>query len=86
VSFYWAEAASRGLPASAVEPLTPHLSCMAGTNRAQPHCTALQGEIGQQVSCSLYLQRPSPCREVQPGEDKCNRARAAYGLPPLSAA
>jgi len=86
VSFYWAEAAARGLPEAAVEPVTQHLSCMTGTNRAQPHCSALEGQVGQQVRCLLYPQRPSPCREVQPGEDKCNRARAAYGLPPLSAA
>jgi Fe-S-cluster containining protein len=86
VSFYWAEATMRGLPASAVEQVTPHLSCMAGTNRAQPHCAALEGRVGKEVRCSLYAQRPSTCREVQPGEDKCNRARAAHGLPPLSAA
>lgn len=47
------------------------------------------GEIGQSVSCAIYLDRPSPCREFdQSGEngvrnEACDRARARYGLPPL---
>ncbi|MCZ8074185.1 MAG: YkgJ family cysteine cluster protein [Paucibacter sp.] len=81
VSFYWAEAAD--LAPRWVEPLTPHLSCMAGTNRKSPRCEALAGELGREVACGIYAQRPSPCREVQAGDDKCQRARAAHGLPPL---
>jgi len=56
---------------------------MAGTNRPAPHCRALQGEVGKQVACLVYRARPSPCREVQPGDEKCNAARAKYGLDPL---
>ncbi|MOA54716.1 hypothetical protein D3C78_1783840 [compost metagenome] len=47
------------------------------------------GEIGQAVSCSIYPNRPSPCREFdQSGEnglrnEACDRARERYGLPPL---
>ncbi|OYU25884.1 MAG: zinc/iron-chelating domain-containing protein [Burkholderiales bacterium PBB2] len=82
VSFYWAEAAD--LASRWVEPLTPHLSCMAGTNRKSPRCEALAGELGREVACGIYAQRPSPCREVQAGDDKCQRARAAHGLPPWS--
>lgn len=85
VSFYWAEAAESGLPDEAVERLNQHLSCLAGTNQPQPRCHALVGEVGGTVACSRYAQRPSPCREVQPGDDKCNRARAIHGLPPVSA-
>ena len=50
---------------------------------------ALDGEIGKAVSCSIYLNRPSPCREFdQSGEnglrnEACDRARERYGLPPL---
>lgn len=33
--------------------------------------------------CSVYPQRPSPCREVQPGDEKCNKARDRHGLDPL---
>jgi hypothetical protein len=84
VSFYWAEAQQLGLSDARIERLTPHLACMAGTNRPAPRCDALQGEIGDQVSCLAYAARPSPCRELQPGDEKCHRARARHGLPPLT--
>ena len=83
VSFYWAEAAQRGLSDAYIEKLTAHLAGMAGTNRSSPRCTALQGEIGNQVTCQVYLTRPSACREVQPGDEKCARARTRHGLEPL---
>ena len=85
VSFYWSEVGARGLPDAAVEKVAPLLACMAGTNQPQPHCQALEGRVGGQVSCRLYEQRPSTCRELHPGEDKCTRARARYGLLPVSA-
>ena len=84
VSFYWAEAEACALPAPAVEQVNAVFACMAGTNRKAPRCDALQGVVGRQVSCSLYAQRPSPCREVQPGDDKCNSARSRHGLSALS--
>jgi hypothetical protein len=59
---------------------------MAGTERPQPRCEALAGAIGGAVACTVYDQRPSPCRELQPGEDKCQRARRRHGLPPLGIA
>ncbi|HDT6507040.1 TPA: YkgJ family cysteine cluster protein [Klebsiella aerogenes] len=91
VSFYWAEADDAGgvVPAQLTEPLTPFLRCMSGTNQRQSRCTALSGEIGESVHCSIYHQRPSPCREFamsgEGGElnEACDRARARYGLPPL---
>jgi hypothetical protein len=83
VSFYWTEAVTRGLPEEAVEQVAPLMACMAGTNDRDPRCHALTGTPGQRVACSLYESRPSPCRELQPGEDKCNRARARHGLAPL---
>ena len=85
VSFYWAEAAQRGLPDSSVEQVDRHLASMAGTNRPEPRCQSLQGELGRQVACRVYTARPSPCREVQPGDEKCNKARARHGLGPLDA-
>lgn len=85
VSFYWAEAEQNGLAAELVEALTPMYSCMAGTNAATPRCAALSGTIGEAVACTVYPQRTSPCRELQPGDDKCNRARAKHGLPPIAA-
>lgn len=75
VSFYWAEGddASGRVPASLTEPVTPFLRCMAGTNQKQPHCKALIGTPGENVSCAIYENRPSTCREFS----------ISYGLPPL---
>ncbi|VEA99994.1 putative ferredoxin [Klebsiella pneumoniae] len=93
VSFYWAEADDAGglVPSALTEPLTPFLRCMSGTNQRQSRCAALSGDIGDAVHCTIYENRPSPCREFamsgENGEenDACNRARARYGLPPLAA-
>jgi len=86
VSFHWAEPESRGLPDHLLEPLTPRFACMAGTNAADPRCVALDGQIGVAVRCTVYADRPSGCRELQPGEDKCLRARQRHALPPLAGA
>ncbi|WP_067701459.1 YkgJ family cysteine cluster protein [Erwinia sp. ErVv1] len=91
VSFYWAEADDGGgtVPADLTEPLNLFLRNMRGTNAATPRCVALEGEPGGCVSCGIYQQRPTPCREfARSGEDgvaneACDRARARYGLPPL---
>ncbi len=84
VSFYWSEAEAGGLPASLTEKINPFFACMAGTNNpAAPRCVALRGTIGEQVACTVYAQRPSACKEVEAGDDKCNRARGRYGLNPL---
>jgi len=86
VSFYWAEADARGIPDSLIEQVSPWYACMAGTGQPEPRCRALAGTVGRSVSCLVYSQRPSPCRELQPGEDKCNRARARHGLQVLDEA
>lgn len=83
VSFYWAEAPE--LDPAVTEQLTPHLSCMRGSNSKAPRCVALQGEIGVSTACSVYADRPPPCREVQVGDEKCQRARARHGLSALPA-
>lgn len=86
VSFYWADAEAAALDPALTERLNPHLSCMRGTNQREPRCAALHGEIGGPTRCSVYLDRPSPCRELQAGDDKCQRARARYGMAALPAA
>lgn len=92
VSFYWAEAESSGgiVPQYLTEQITPFMSCMQGTNQKQnTRCAALDGNIGECVSCSIYTQRPTPCREFEQSwhngiyNEACDRARAAHGLPPL---
>ncbi len=82
VSFYWTEALNR-INDELIEAITPHLSCMRGTNSASPHCIALTGRVGERVSCSIYPHRSSTCRSVQIGDEKCDRARARHGLPPI---
>ena len=91
VSFYWAEADDAGgvVPTELTEPLSLLMRNMRGTNAREPRCVALQGAPGGCVSCGIYEQRPSPCREfAMSGEngihnEACDRARARYGLPPL---
>lgn len=83
VSFYWGEAddAPGGtVPVALTRPVNAHLRCMAGTERRPARCVALAGEIGREVACTIYAQRSSSCQEVQPGDEKCLRARAAHGL------
>jgi Fe-S-cluster containining protein len=66
VSFYWGEVndvAGGFVPAELTEPVNQHLQCMKGTNRQLPRCIALRGEVGKQVSCAIYEQRPTSCRE-----------------------
>lgn len=98
VSFYWGEADPEqpcSIPLELTEQLSGFRNCMKGTNQVKPHCIALQGEIGRQVSCMIYDQRPTVCREfgirhehgsvVSVAEDlqRCNQARQAHGLPAL---
>ncbi len=95
VSFHWAETApgadSAGLPESLTERLDPHRLTMRGTWARQPRCVALQGEVGVSTRCAVYAQRPSPCRELQSSWEhgthspQCDKARAAHGLPVLTA-
>lgn len=92
VSFYWSEAEpSLGgtVPPELVQPLNPYRSAMQGTLRPPLRCVALAGAIGVAVNCSIYELRSSPCRELEPWEhdgqpnERCTKARAAHGLPPL---
>lgn len=86
VSFYWAEAEVLGMPASLSEPVNSGYACMRGTSAASPRCAALLGDIGATTRCTIYAQRPSPCREVQAGDSQCQKARRRHGLPPLEIA
>lgn len=63
---------------------------MIGTNKKDPRCIALQGVVGEKVSCSIYDRRPSCCRDFKASyEDgkqdlRCDQARIAKGLLPLT--
>lgn len=93
VSMHWSEAEpSLGgqVPVELTETLGAHQRCMRGTWAERPHCIALDGTVGEHVHCRIYDVRPSPCRELRMAwEDgtpspQCDRARALYGLPPLT--
>jgi Fe-S-cluster containining protein len=83
VSFYWQEAEQRGLDEKDLVQVTPWRVCFRGTERTPSRCVHLTGEVGKQAMCSIYEQRPHPCRELQVGDEKCLQARAAHGLGPL---
>ncbi len=66
------------------------IRCMKGTDsKHQLRCEALTGRIGDQVACSIYDRRPSPCRAFEASfeggrhQPRCDEARAAHGLSPL---
>jgi hypothetical protein len=77
------------VPDDQVVLITPHRVAMRGTETKPVRCTALLGDVGQGVRCTLYEQRSSTCREFEAswinGEHnpQCDAARSAYGLPPL---
>jgi Fe-S-cluster containining protein len=48
----------------------PHLRVAA-----DGRCLALSGALFERVRCTIYAQRPRPCRRVQPGDADCERAR-----------
>ncbi|MBI3523668.1 MAG: YkgJ family cysteine cluster protein [Betaproteobacteria bacterium] len=43
-------------------------------------CAALEGRLGERVSCSVYANRPLVCREFQAGSPDCLMVRGALGL------
>jgi len=96
ISFYWAEsdlAIPEGMPHVLTDHLQGHFLVMKGTSSPAPRCIALEGSIGGKVRCTIYEQRPTPCRNFVPsGEDgraennRCDMARGKWGLPPLNAA
>lgn len=79
----------RGVPHTMAIQLTPKLVRMQGTDATAPRCVALSGEIGVQVGCRIYADRPSPCHEFNPWaalgvvDSACDRARQRHGLPPI---
>lgn len=92
-SFYWAEtddAEGGTVPAHLTEKMNDFRSMMKGTAGEKPRCIALQGTIGEQVHCSIYELRASVCRDFSVSwefgvpNERCDRARIAWGLEPLS--
>lgn len=101
VSFFWEEtnpSDPEGVPPELTEPETDMIQCMKGTNQPHPRCIALDGKIGEKVACRIYSRRSTTCREFglhkteegisADGIDlvRCNQARKAWNLPPLTRA
>ena len=91
-SFYWAEAddAPFGtVPVDKTNPLGPFRRVMIGTTLPMSRCICLMGEIGVSVFCDIYEQRASVCRDFDPSwfngikNERCDKARVAWGLAPL---
>ena len=98
VSFYWSETDPQlggTVPVEMTQKLDNFRSCMKGTDQPNPRCMALSGTIGQDVNCTIYENRPTPCREfgvdwvdgvlmfIPADLERCTNARARFGLPPL---
>jgi Fe-S-cluster containining protein len=43
-------------------------------------CAALRGTVGRSVECGIYEDRPTPCRTMEPGSERCFAARRDYGI------
>jgi Fe-S-cluster containining protein len=43
-------------------------------------CLALRGKLGQRVTCTIYGDRPTGCRKVEAGSERCLRYRRERGL------
>jgi Fe-S-cluster containining protein len=72
-------------------PVSAGMSVMKGTDTINnTRCEALSGQVGKNGSCSIYENRPTPCRKFESSftygvkEPRCDEARAAHGLAPLT--
>lgn len=95
VLFYWREG-ERGdslhpVPADSFEEVDDTYRAMKGTNtRQRPRCVRLEGRIGKHVACTIYENRPTPCRKFKSSysegkkEPRCDEARRRHGLKPLT--
>jgi len=92
-SFYWAEsdlAQPDGVPSELTEKMNDFRLFMRGSSGSKPRCIALMGFIGKKVHCSIYDRRASVCRDFPPSwennihNERCDKARTAWGLAPLT--
>ena len=72
------------VPAGLAVEVTGNTWRMRGTDHFPVRCAALVGKVGERAHCGIYEWRPNPCRELEPGSDACERARARHSLPPLA--
>ena len=82
-SIHELDAHGGAVPAGLAVALNATLARLRGTDDVPPRCAALAGRIGERVQCGIYAERPGPCRELEPGSEACDRARARHGMPSL---
>jgi Fe-S-cluster containining protein len=90
ISFYQGELKSNNgfVPDELVSPITPFLVAMKGTEQGG-RCISLNGDIGVNISCNIYHNRPSSCRMFPVWLDdgtvnpKCQELREKNNLKPL---
>jgi Fe-S-cluster containining protein len=77
------------VPDDSVVTINSTFVAMIGTDRKPARCTALMGNVGDGVRCTMYENRSSSCQDFHAswtfGERNlhCDAARAAHGLSPL---
>lgn len=53
-------------------------------NERDGRCSNLVGEVGTEIGCTVYADRPQICRDFDAGSDRCFGHRRMYGIdPPL---
>lgn len=79
-----------GVPVEMTQVIAPFIRAMNGTLSKPPRCVALVGEIGKAVYCSIHSVRSSSCRDFMPSfaegtrNERCDKARLAHGIRPLT--
>ncbi|MBX3039746.1 MAG: YkgJ family cysteine cluster protein [Bdellovibrionaceae bacterium] len=95
VAFYWREAelsdSPHPVPKGLFVELDSQKRAMKGTEQKHHQkCCALEGRVGERVNCRIYDNRPTPCRQFEASFEsgvhnpRCDEARRAHGLAPLS--
>ncbi len=89
ISFYFGELDTKPMgfvPNEKTSKINDFFACMKGTETGG-RCVALLGTPGENISCAIYSNRPTPCREfpvfMEDGNPnpKCNELRSKAGIP-----
>ncbi len=79
VDLVWSD---QSVPEDMTERTTDNIDLFKMRQNKDGSCVALCGNIGKSVSCSIYENRPSVCREFEPGNLQCQQSRRFIGLTP----